>query len=311
MSWILCLFSCDGQLDDVEFGAGEYQGRIVIVPDIQYYTNDESRYIYLDAIVNCCQENQDKISFLLQTGDVTNNNQPWQWDNGFNLFFSRIPKTIPYVFCLGNHDYGHDGLSAKRESNFPIELSPICDIEMPSRKWDNYLKYVTLDNIKMAVLSLEFAPRNEVLEWANKVIKENDNIPIIILTHAFLNNSGQLFDATDSSCDNQWSQKQYSMGNDYINDSKEIFEKIVFNNTNVKLIICGHCISNNYIECLEKKNAKNGSVYCIMVNYQHYKDGGAGNIGVLDYYQGHFCLRSFNTINNRFGNINIKFDLKI
>ena len=286
-------------------------GRIVIVPDIQYYTNSESRSKFLDAIVSYCEDERDSISFLLQTGDVTNNNQEWQWENGYNLFFSKIPNTFPYVFCLGNHDYGNKGSSRERLSNFPGKMTPVRDVVMPASRWDNYLRYMNLGEEKWAVLSLEFAPRNEVLEWANDVIKANIHVPIIILTHAFLNNSGELFDATDPLCDNQYSQKYYLMGNDYLNDSKEIFEKIIYSNTNVKMVVCGHCVSKNYIECLEKKNAKSESVYCIMVNYQHYENGGSGIIGMLDYHQGHCILRSFNTVSNTYGKVNIEFDLQI
>lgn len=286
-------------------------GRIVIVPDIQYYTNNEDNYKYLDAIVGYCKEKQDKIYCLLQTGDVTNNNQPVQWGNSQKLFFSQLPIVFPTIFCLGNHDYGENGSSKERQSNFPVELTPAMDTVMQNSLWDNYLRYVMIDNTQMAVLSLEFAPRNEVLEWADGVIKANADIPIIILTHAFLNNSGKLFDSSDSQCDNKYSQKYYRMGGDYLNDSQEIFDKIIYNNPNVKMIICGHCVSKNYIDCLEKKNVKNEKVYCIMVNYQHYRNGGDGNIGLLYYHQGQFTLKSFNTASRKFGNIDIPLDLSL
>lgn len=308
---VFFLYACnDANFFDSQYDVTD-KGCIVIVPDIQYYTNNEEYYKYLDAIVNYCYDKEEDISLLLQTGDVTNNNQPVQWENSQKLFFSQLPKALPTIFCLGNHDYGENGKSKERQSNFPVELTPVMDTVMQNSLWDNYLRYVEIDNKKLAVLSLEFAPRNEVLEWANGVIKANADIPIIILTHAFLNNSGQMFDALDPSCDNKWTQKQYRMGNDYLNDSKEIFDKIIYNNPNVKIVVCGHCVSKNYIECLEKKNAQNENVYCIMVNYQHYRNGGDGNIGLLYYHQGQFTLKSFNTVSRKFGNIDIPLDLSL
>lgn len=286
-----------------------YEGCIVVVPDIQYYTNDKKLFKYLDAIVNFCTEEQDNISFLLQTGDVTNNNQIEQWDNGFKYFFSKLPPMFPIVFCLGNHDYGQNGKSETRTSNIPNRLSPIQDEVMPSSEYDNYLRYVMLGNTRYGVLSLEFAPRNEALDWADHVIKANSDIPIIILTHAFLNNSGKMFDSTDNMCDNKYSQKYYKMGDDYLNDSKEIFDKIIYNNPNVRMVVCGHCISDNYIECLEKENINGDSVFCIMVNYQHYSNGGAGYIGILYYNHGIFNLRDYNVVNKSFGRVNVTFDI--
>ncbi len=287
-----------------------YEKIIVVVPDIQYYTNNLDRIKYLESIVGFCNNNQEKISFLLQTGDITNNNNPEQWRNGHKLFFSKLPSSFPVVFCLGNHDYGLNGGSAKRESFFPLELTPVRDEVMPLSQWDNYLRYVESDGKKMAILSLEFAPRNEVLEWADKIIKENSEIPIIILTHAFLNNDGQIFDMTDPQCNNQYSQKYYVMGGDYLNDSKEIFDKIIYNNSNVRMVICGHCISGNYIECINKKNATGSDVYFIMVNYQHYTEGGAGMIALLKYKNGCFHLQSYDTYNKVYGKVNISFDFK-
>lgn len=302
-------FSCES--DKLPQEKLENAGNIVIVPDIQFYTNNEERFEYLAAIVDYCKEKQDSIYFLLQTGDVTNNNQPWQWENSQKLFFSQLPKIFPTIFCLGNHDYGKNGSSKERQSNFPVELTPAMDTVMQNSLWDNYLRYVVIEQKKLAVLSLEFAPRNEVLEWANGVIKANADTPIIILTHAFLNNSGKIFDASDSLCDNKYSQKFYIMGGDYLNDSQEIFDKIIYNNPNVKMVICGHCGTKNYIDCLNKKNVKNENVCCIMVNFQHYSEGGAGNIGLLYYYKGQFHLKSLNTVSREFGSLDIPLDVTL
>ncbi len=290
------------ELVDIYDGSGDC---IMIVPDIQYYTNNEDMLKYLDAIVDYCTDQQESISFVLQTGDVTNNNQPYQWSNAYQRFFSKLPNSIPVIFCLGNHDYGENGSSGTRQSNIPDELTPIRDDVMAGSLWDNYLRFVVLGGKKVVVLSLEFAPRDEALDWADAVIKENHNTPVIILTHAFLDDFGMIYDSTDK----QYSH--YKMGNEHLNNSKEIFDKIVYNNSNVKMIICGHCLSKNYIECLKTKNINNESVYCIMVNYQHYTDGGAGIIGLLYYKEGLFNLKSFNTVKRSYGDVNIKFELEL
>ena len=74
------LFSCHTEIDIEDLSSKTMDcGRIVIVPDIQFYTNNINRQKYLDAIISYCIDNKDSISFLLQTGDVTNNNQPWHF----------------------------------------------------------------------------------------------------------------------------------------------------------------------------------------------------------------------------------------
>ena len=311
ISFLLCSCRVDVDVKDVASERDNTKSCILIVPDIQNYIDDAELFVYLDSIVSYSKEIQEDIAVLLQTGDFTNNNQPWQWERSFEQFVSKLPNSFPFVYCLGNHDYGWNGYSDVRSSNCPAQMTPIMDGQMSGSKWENYFRYVVLRNKKIAVLSLEFAPRNEALDWANDVIAKNKDVPFIILTHAFLNNNGHLFDSTDSECDNNWSQKHYAMGGDYVNDSKEIFDKIVFNNPNVKLIVCGHCISNRFIECLEKKNVTGDSVYCIMVNYQHHPKGGAGFIGLLNYNNGFFNLKSFNTASKTYGNISVSFDINI
>ncbi len=204
------------------------------------------------------------------------------------------------IYCLGNHDYGDNGYSATRTSNIPEKLRQVGDIQMEGCSLDNYVRFVQLDGRSFAVLVLEFAPRNEVLNWANNVIQENCDIPFIILTHAFLNNQGKLFDHKDPYCDNEYSQKSYSMGGDYLNDSREIFDKIIYANTNIKMIICGHCLHRDFIAIEYVPNEKGNEVPCIMVNYQHAADGGNGYIGVLAIKDEKFMLCSYSTSEKKY-----------
>lgn len=288
----------------------EYEKSIVIVPDIQYYTNTSERFHYINSIVDFCNIKKNEISVCLQTGDVTNNNLDWQWENAYQQFFSKLPKEISTIYCLGNHDYGKNGKSGTRDSNIPEKMRLSGDISMSGSKYDNYVKFVEINEIRYAILSLEFAPRNEVLDWANEVICEYSETPFIILTHAFLNKQGKLFDYNDAQCDNSDSQKSYSMGKTYLNDSREIFDKIIYNNKNVKIVICGHSLHSDFIAVNYVQNVVGKSIPCIMVNYQHDYDGGRGNIGVLAIKGNTFSLYSYSTVEIKFTKYFTSFSLE-
>ena len=295
---VLAFFSCDNEdMSSVEI---EKDARMMpIIPDIQYYTNNIDRFHYLQSILKFCNE-EANVDICIQTGDVTNNNHPDQWKNAYEQFFSRVNKEIPMVYCLGNHDYGANGGSGTRASEIPEIMRPESDIQMEGSRYDNYVRFVQLGGKQHAILVLEFAPRNEVLEWASQILQEHHDTPFIILTHAFLNNHGKLFDYRDSNCDNEYSQKSYSMGGDYLNDSREIFEKIVYANTNAKMVICGHCLHKDYITAEYVLNSIGKEIPCIMVNYQHGADGGSGYIGVLAYKENNFTLYSYSTTEMRY-----------
>lgn len=281
---------------------------IMIVPDIQNYTSKEENFIYLDAISNYYINNRNRISVCLQVGDLTNNNLIWQYENAYCHFFSKFNEEDELIYCLGNHDYGYNGSSESRISNIPSYMDPLYDERMENCIYDNYVKYVNIGDVRYGILVLEFATRNRAIEWADKIISNNPDTPYIILTHAFLNRLGEMYDYTDPNILQGGSHKMYIMDNDYKNDSKEIFDKIIYNNPNVKLVICGHCLTPNYIDVYSTKNAIGNAVHFIMVNYQHYNNGG-DSLAALLYFGGNsYRIRSIFTNHCRYGNVDIVID---
>ena len=194
----------DGRIDNED----TILDRIVIVPDIQYYTNNPERLKYLESISSFIKDSDVPVSTCLQVGDITYQNTEEQWENAYSFFFSRIPDNINLIYCLGNHDYGKNGRSVSRKSNIPKVLEPVKDLECDNTVYENYVRFIKVGGKQYAVLVLEFATRNISLEWANRVIRMNPETNIIILTHAFLNNQGLLFDAFDLDCDNSGSPKE-------------------------------------------------------------------------------------------------------
>ena len=296
----LCVLSCQEIEEDIEEEKIK-EDCVVIIPDIQNYTDNSSNFYYLEQIASFCSYSEDiNIVANLQVGDITNNNQPWQYENAYSHFFSLFTKDRYPIFCLGNHDYGDNGKSLQRYSNIPSILFPEREIVMDSESLENYVRHINIDGKRFAVLELEFAPRTVALEWANKIIRAEPSTPFIILTHAFMNHNGLLFDATDPNCEQAGSPKSYYMGGDYINDGMEIFNNIIKNNPNVQFVVCGHSCSSNYIEYLALSNEQGKRVHCIMVNYQNYLNGGDGNVGCLLFQKNKCRLQSYSTIKRCF-----------
>lgn len=311
-------FSCSAR-DDYYAEKGEENGeekdiaaplspnRIMIVPDIQNYMDDSSRYKYIDAITNYYISNISDFAACIQVGDLTNNNRIEQYQTAYNHFFSKFPKGKEPYFCLGNHDYGVNGTSNTRSSNLPSFMNPVMDFSMDANGYENYVRFLQIGDTQYAVLDLEFAPRNEAITWANDVVQSYSTTPFIILTHVFTNKYGQIHDVTDSSVYYPGSQKSFTMGGDYINDSMEIFNKLIYNNPNIIMVICGHTFIPDYIEVCSKKNSIGKDVYVVTVNYQHYTEGGSGYVGIMEFGENFYNIRSFSTATSQYGPINITF----
>lgn len=296
-------------VDSITFlGTGNAaSSKIMIVPDIQHYTDNEANLSYLDAIVDYYSSHQDNFAGCFQVGDVTNNNQEWQWTNAYNHFFQKFSDGKEPYFCLGNHDYGENGKSGTRSSNIPNEIRPVMDFQKDDCRYENYVRYIYVRGEKYAVLDLEFAPRNSAIAWADSVIASDTDTPFIILTHVFLNKYAEMYDATDTNVFNKASQKQYTMGGEYVNDSREIFDKLIYKHSNIKLIICGHSLTPNYIDVKRYANVKGDDVFCVMVNYQHFTSGGQGNVGILEFRENGYRVRSFSAVEGSYGSIDITF----
>ena len=90
-------------------------------------------------------------------------------------------------------------------------------------------------------MSLEFGPRDAVLEWANRVLQANPSANAIILTHAYLYADGTRFDHLTRT-DQAFSPHTYGIealpGG--VNDGEEIWQKPIVNNPNVRIVLCGH-----------------------------------------------------------------------
>lgn len=280
---------------------------ILIVPDIQNYTNNEKRFFYLDSISDYYIRNISSYVACFQLGDLTNNNQVNQYEAAYNHFFSKFPEGKEAYFCLGNHDYGKDGLSDVRQSNIPDYMSPKSDSVMEGSVYENYVRYLDISEKRYAVMDLEFCPRNDTIEWANGVVSSQPDTPFIILTHVFTNMYGQVHDETDPNVYHNGSQKRYTMDGDYHNDSMEIFNKLIKNNSNIMMVVCGHTLLLDFIGVTSLKNSFGKDVYIVTVNYQHFSEGGSGMVGVLDFFEESYRIRSFSTITKSFGDIDISF----
>ncbi len=285
-----------------------FEARVMIVPDIQNYTYLEERLKYLDAISDYYHTNKESIDVVLQVGDLSYHNLVCQYENAYNHFLGKFKQDEQIVFCLGNHDYGNNGKSDVRESNFPEYMMPPYNLRMEDSQWENYVRYVTMGGRVFGVLVLEFCTRNETLEWANSILSSDPQTPYILLLHVFLDQNGQMFDASNPKVKNKGSShKDYQMGDGYKNDSREIFDKIIYNNPNVEMVVCGHCLTPNYINVNAEKNVLGEPVRMIEVNYQHYTEGGEGMIGILDVVNDAYRIRSFSTYYNKYTNIDIHF----
>ena len=120
----------------------------------------------------------------------------------------------------------------------------------------NVYKCITVGDIEYMMFTLEFGPRDEVLEWVSDVLNKNPNKKVIISTHSYYTRDGKLttFDA----------QKYGGYFKD-ANEGIDIWHKLVKKHDNIVLVNCGHSMGTQSQQHVNQ-NLSGGDVVQIMAD---------------------------------------------
>ena len=272
--------------------AQEKSFEIVVLPDTQTYT-EEYPEIYLDQM-QWLADNNDRFSFVMHVGDITQNNNEEEWEiakQGFNL----LDGILPYSFALGNHDMGSKAgkFADTRNTNMankffsPAELQNLV-ASFPEGTVDNLLHKFEAAGQKWMVLSLEFGPRNKTLDWANEMITKYPTHNFIMVTHAHVYE-----DNTHHEGEDWWLPENYGIGEDIgeeaPNNGGQVWEKLLKKHSNVKLAFSGHILKSG-VGTLVSEGVHGNKVYQMLANYQKgvegSENGGNGFLRILKIYPG-------------------------
>lgn len=264
---------------------------LIILPDTQHYAEKYPGFFHLQT--QWILENKDKynIAYVLQTGDVTNNNIEIQWQRASQAF-ARLDGKIPYAMALGNHDFGLKGKTQDRttlaNNYFPVsrfEKMPTFGKPMETGKIDNTFHTFKVLEQNYLILCLEFGPRNEVLEWANQIITKHPNHKTIILTHAYMYYDSTRYDWLAKGKEQEWNPHKYPIGKSdttTVNDGQEMWDKLVKKHSNVFMTVNGHVL-NDGLGYLVSQGDNGNNVHQMLVNFQMLPIGGDGWLRILNF----------------------------
>lgn len=268
---------------------------VILIPDIQIYTRYEHIHQILENIIDRIIEiNQIgyKVKAVVQVGDVTDLNSQYEWEIAKTIFSKLDSVNINYILTTGNHDYGDSGTTNSRQTyfndyfNFSNQTAFLeCYLD---NHYENSLFEISVQGLPFQILALEFGPRNEVLEWAEKVLDKNKMS--LLVTHAYLNKDQERYDWQ------QWGTKQtispYSYGQKYnnfgkiplnVNDGEDIWQKLIYPSENIRFVMCGHKSKPDYIGNLISENVAKKNVLQMLFNTQSLANGGDGWMQVLEF----------------------------
>lgn len=275
---------------------------MILIGDPQGYIKYDINQPILDICTAWIADQIDNLNIkaVLCTGDLVEQNENIirnrkmlnqtsreMWE-AVSSSFSRLDNKVPYISSLGNHDYGYqssENSMTRFPEYFPFERNntwrDILVEGIPNRNGIPSLENAAFEFSnsnwgKILVITSEYHPRDEVLEWAKNLAdseKYKDH-RIIFMTHSYLH-EGQGENV-----------KRVETGNHALegNDGSQIWEKLLKKSSNIHMIICGHIANGNgefadNVGYRVDKNISGKNVHQMMFNVQTLGGGWEGNGG--------------------------------
>lgn len=232
---------------------------MILVPDPQSYTKFAANQPLFELQTAWIAQNINRLNIkaALFTGDMVEQNgkqislplpNPYngdqtgrqQWE-AVSRGLSRLDNRLPYVVAQGNHDIGHI-TATDRHSLAPEFIRPERNIKFEKclvSTCPNWEGVHTMENSayefidkawgKILVITFEFAPRDEAIEWAKQLTESEayKEHKVIILTHSWLDTAG-----------NRIKEEGYTLRP--CNWAEAVWQKLVYPSKNICLVLCGH-----------------------------------------------------------------------
>ena len=237
---------------------------IVLLPDTQYYTDKQSddadNTYYLQAQWIIDNAAAQAIAFTVHLGDITNHNTIDEWQIATQAHAMLDAAGVPYSVLPGNHDYLDDGDFGRGDSLFGdyfgsdrFEGQPWYGGAYSSSNTNNYTTFER-GALKFLVLSLEYAPRKDVLCWADDVIAAHPEHRVIVATHCHQTHGG----GYSGNCpDSDYTAAGHT--------PQAVWDELLSRHSNVVMVAAGHVGDAEY----RAKTANNGNtVHELLVDYQ-------------------------------------------
>lgn len=200
------------------------------------------------------------IRCVIQTGDLVENGyNPAHWKR-FDRCYLAFRELVPYFPIAGNHDIAinHRDYTAYLER-------PFMDAYPPENLFEGGKAiYTTLHEggLKLLLIGAGWEAEEAAVDWMNEVIQSHNDYTAILLFHGYIKSNGG-----------------------FTVIGKQMFDKVVVPNPNVRLVLCGHTSGYTGFRMDEIDDTGDGepdrTVHAMMYNYQDVESAHAGQLRIL------------------------------
>jgi Calcineurin-like phosphoesterase len=263
---------------------------LVVLPDTQYYAAAHPEILEAQTQWIVRERAALGIAAVLHEGDIVDEDEAGQWERAARSLHE-LDGVVPYILSVGNHDYRRAGGLITRDSQIDDYFSPATFARSlwfkgtfePGRI-ENSFEIVEPPGGPWLILSLEFGPRDAVLQWADGIAQRYAALPAILLTHAYLHADNSRYDRLTRR-DQKWNPHAYSSDPNpgAVNDGEEMWRKLISRNANILFVLCGHDLGDG-VGRLISRRPDGTRVQQLLANFQMGPLGGAGYLRLMRFF---------------------------
>jgi hypothetical protein len=216
------------------------------------------------------QADRMNVLALVHTGDMVKDNTESEWSE-VGRALAPLEGKMPYLVAAGNHEsFPGKGKPRARDvrafnKHLPLE-------RFSQKPWyggsfargsENMFFRFRAHKTKLLILSLEFAPREEILEWANQVVAQHPDHLTLVVTHAFTY-------AGESRANFMWHPLHVHKD---CSDRAEIWDRFLRKHPNIRLVLSAHYLGQRRETSLGDHGNR---VHGTLANYLRESDRDAG-----------------------------------
>lgn len=239
---------------------------IVVIPDSQKYSEHEHMIKFFDMQIDWIIRNKKRlnIKFVTHVGDMVQNDTIEEEFIRAYKSISKLDGIVPYGISAGNHDMHIGGKATFFKKYYNIHKQKNL-ISCFNNSKNSAFTFSYYDDEYM-IMHIEFAPTDEVLDWANDIIKNHPRHRVILTNHGFLTPEEDKGITTRysrlSTCDN-------SLHFEGDNAGIDIYNKLILPYDNIFIVLSGHYYSQRTMKIIA-----NRTIYAIQSDYNLEKPYG-------------------------------------
>lgn len=225
----------------------EYDYSMIVLGDTQCVSYYAPQYFpgYYDYVLERAKEDE-SLAFCVGVGDMTEKGQvDWEYKIVAEQL-KRLDGVVPYSVIRGNHEWDPYLVKYLPYENFKDMYEGAYDTDDAHESLyieNGYYGGSILNNWQTfkagdtdyLMLGLDYFPRDDELAWAKHIVDSHPNHNVIITTHGFLYINGELLDTSVSE-----NLDGYVAGDSGYASETRIWNQLVSQCDNIKLVLCGH-----------------------------------------------------------------------